>query len=140
MNVVRVDADAALEGTRRALRNGGLSGVHAADLSAVVPLLAKVYPNGSADINHFHAAGGLQFLIGTLLDAGYLHEDVRTVAGNGLHRYRQEPTLDGEKLMWREVPTRSCPQCFPPTLPSARTPPRNTNSRRHFPTTNLKLV
>ena len=77
------------------------------DLSAVVPLLAKVYPNGSADINHFHAAGGLQFLIGTLLDAGYLQEDVRTVAGNGLHRYRQEPTLDGEKLMWREVPTRS---------------------------------
>jgi phosphogluconate dehydratase len=66
-----------------------------------------VYPNGSADINHFHAAGGLQFLIGTLLDAGYLQEDVRTVAGNGLHRYRQEPILDGEKLMWRDVPTRS---------------------------------
>jgi phosphogluconate dehydratase len=77
------------------------------DLSAVVPLLAKVYPNGSADINHFHAAGGLQFLIGTLLDTGYLHEDVRTVAGNGLHRYRQEPILDGEKLMWRDMPTRS---------------------------------
>jgi phosphogluconate dehydratase len=78
-----------------------------ADLSAVVPLLAKVYPNGSADINHFHAAGGIQFLIGTLLDAGYLHEDVRTVAGNGLHRYRQEPILDGDKLIWRDVPTRS---------------------------------
>jgi phosphogluconate dehydratase len=77
------------------------------DLSAVVPLLAKVYPNGSADINHFHAAGGLQFLIGTLLDAGYLHEDVRTVAGDGLHRYRQEPILDGETLVWREVPTLS---------------------------------
>jgi phosphogluconate dehydratase len=77
------------------------------DLSAVVPLLAKVYPNGGADINHFHAAGGLQFLIGTLLDAGYLHEDVRTVAGDGLRRYRQEPILDGETLVWREVPTRS---------------------------------
>ncbi|HEV7979995.1 phosphogluconate dehydratase [Amycolatopsis sp.] len=77
------------------------------ELSAVVPLLAQVYPNGSADINHFHAAGGLQFLIGTLLDAGYLHEDVRTVAGDGLHRYRQEPILDGDGLVWREVPTKS---------------------------------
>jgi len=77
------------------------------ELSAVVPLLAQVYPNGSADINHFHAAGGLQFLIGTLLDAGYLHEDVRTVAGDGLHHYRQEPILDGDGLVWREVPTKS---------------------------------
>ncbi|TVT52151.1 phosphogluconate dehydratase [Amycolatopsis rhizosphaerae] len=78
-----------------------------ADLSSVVPLLASVYPNGSADINHFHAAGGVQFLIGTLLDAGLLHEDVRTVAGDGLHRYRREPVLDGDRLTWREVPTRS---------------------------------
>ena len=54
-----------------------------AELSAVVPLLARVYPNGSADINHFHAAGGIQFLVGTLLDAGLLHEDVHTVAGSG---------------------------------------------------------
>ncbi|HVV08666.1 phosphogluconate dehydratase [Amycolatopsis sp.] len=78
-----------------------------ADLSSVVPLLANVYPNGSADINHFHAAGGVQFLIGTLLDAGLLHEDVRTVAGDGLSRYRSEPVLDGDRLVWREVPTRS---------------------------------
>ncbi|WP_116042119.1 phosphogluconate dehydratase [Amycolatopsis palatopharyngis] len=78
-----------------------------ADLSAVVPLLAKVYPNGSADINHFHAAGGVQFLVGTLLDAGMLHPDVRTVAGTGLHHYRSEPVLDGDKLVWREVETRS---------------------------------
>ncbi|WP_216208131.1 phosphogluconate dehydratase [Amycolatopsis aidingensis] len=79
-----------------------------AELSAVVPLLANIYPNGSADINHFHAAGGVQFLVGTLLDAGLLHEDVRTVAGDGLHRYRQEPVLaeDGTPT-WREVPTRS---------------------------------
>jgi phosphogluconate dehydratase len=77
------------------------------DLSAEVPLLAKVYPNGSADINHFHAAGGIQFLVGTLLDAGMLHEDVNTVAGPGLHRYRQEPILDDETLVWRDVPTRS---------------------------------
>jgi len=77
------------------------------DLSAVVPLLANVYPNGSADINHFHAAGGVQFLVGTLLDNGFLHEDVRTVAGPGLHNYRREPVLDGDRLTWREVPTRS---------------------------------
>ncbi|MFD9893683.1 phosphogluconate dehydratase [Amycolatopsis sp. NPDC059027] len=77
------------------------------ELSAVVPLLARVYPNGSADINHFHAAGGIQFLVGTLLDAGLLHEDVHTVAGFGLHRYRQEPILSDGELVWRDVPTRS---------------------------------
>ncbi len=59
-----------------------------ADLSEVVPLIARVYPNGLADVNHFHAAGGMQFLIGELLDAGLLHEDVRTVSGQGgLERY-----------------------------------------------------
>ncbi|GAB2750552.1 phosphogluconate dehydratase [Amycolatopsis magusensis] len=73
------------------------------ELSAVVPLLARVYPNGSADINHFHAAGGIQFLIGTLLDAGLLHEDVRTVAGPGLNRYRQEPVLLDGTLTWRDT-------------------------------------
>ena len=78
-----------------------------ADLSAAVPLLASVYPNGGADINHFHAAGGVQFLVRTLLDAGLLHEDVRTVAGDGLHRYRSEPVLDGGRLTWRDGPTRS---------------------------------
>ncbi|TKG69087.1 phosphogluconate dehydratase [Prauserella endophytica] len=78
-----------------------------ADLSAVVPLLANVYPNGSADINHFHAAGGVQVLVGTLLEAGLLHEDVRTAAGTGLHHYRREPVLDGGALKWREVPAHS---------------------------------
>ncbi|AIJ25107.1 phosphogluconate dehydratase [Amycolatopsis methanolica] len=78
-----------------------------ADLSSVVPLLASVYPNGSADINHFHAAGGVQVLVGSLLDAGLLHEDVRTVAGDGLSRYRSEPVLAGGSLTWREVPARS---------------------------------
>ncbi|KMS88588.1 phosphogluconate dehydratase [Prauserella rugosa] len=77
------------------------------DLSAVVPLLASVYPNGSADINHFHAAGGVQFLVGTLLDAGLLHRDVRTVAGRGLDHYRREPILDGDRLTWREATDRS---------------------------------
>ncbi|WP_410654481.1 phosphogluconate dehydratase [Amycolatopsis sp. lyj-112] len=77
------------------------------DLSAVIPLLARVYPNGSADINHFHAAGGIQFLVGTLLNAGLLHEDVQTVAGPGLHRYRQEPILSEGELIWRDVPAHS---------------------------------
>ena len=73
-----------------------------ADLSGVVPLLAKVYPNGNADVNHFHAAGGMAFVIRELLDAGLLHEDVRTVAGDGgMRRYAEEPTLEGEKLAWR---------------------------------------
>ena len=77
------------------------------DLSAAVPLMAKVYPNGLADVNHFHAAGGLQFLIGELLDAGLLHPDAKTVAGNGLEAYRQEPKLDSGRLVWRAGPSAS---------------------------------
>jgi phosphogluconate dehydratase len=73
-----------------------------ADLSAVVPTLAKVYPNGQADVNHFHAVGGVPFLVRTLLDAGLLHEDVNTVVGRGLRRYTQEPFLEEGKLVWRE--------------------------------------
>jgi phosphogluconate dehydratase len=65
-----------------------------ADLSEVVPLLARIYPNGLADVNHFHAAGGMGFLIGELLDAGLLHDDVRTVWGSGLSSYRVEAKLD----------------------------------------------
>ena len=63
------------------------------DLSHATPLMAKVYPNGLADVNHFHAAGGLGYMIGQLLDAGLLHEDVKTVAGDGLSLYTQEPKL-----------------------------------------------
>jgi phosphogluconate dehydratase len=70
------------------------------DLSAVVPLLARVYPNGRADVNHFHAAGGMAFVINSLLDAGLMHDDVRTVAGEGLRRYTSEPRLDGDGLVW----------------------------------------
>jgi len=70
------------------------------EISAVVPLLARVYPNGLADVNHFHAAGGLGFMIAQLLDAGLLHGDVRTIAGPGLDRYRQEPRLAGERAEW----------------------------------------
>lgn len=76
-------------------------------LSAAVPLLARVYPNGPADINRFHAAGGLGFVIGQLLDAGLLHPDVATVAGEGLDAYRFEPGLDGDRLVWRPAATES---------------------------------
>ncbi len=81
-----------------------------ADLSTVVPLVARIYPNGSADINHFHAAGGVAFLIRTLLDSGLLHEDVRTVAGRGLRHYVKEPVLADAgygTLVWRELTDRS---------------------------------
>ncbi|MCY1502097.1 Phosphogluconate dehydratase [compost metagenome] len=78
-----------------------------ADLSEVVPTLAHVYPNGKADINHFHAAGGVALLVRELLDAGLLHEDVATVAGRGLRRYVEEPFLDGERLVWRDGATAS---------------------------------
>ena len=63
------------------------------DLSEVTPLMAKVYPNGLADVNHFHAAGGLGFMIGELLNAGLLHPDTKTIAGDGLELYTQEPKL-----------------------------------------------
>lgn len=77
------------------------------ELSSVVPMLARVYPNGGADVNHFHAAGGMGLVIGELLDAGLLHGDVLTVAGQGLAHYRQEPVLDDGKLAWRAAPARS---------------------------------
>ncbi|MFN0113258.1 MAG: phosphogluconate dehydratase [Paracoccaceae bacterium] len=73
-----------------------------AAISEAVPLLAKVYPNGLADVNHFHAAGGTGFLIGELLEAGLLHPDVRTVAGDGLARYAQEPKLREGRLVWED--------------------------------------
>ena len=74
-----------------------------AAVSSVVPLLAKVYPNGSADVNQFHAAGGTSFLINQLLEVGMLHEDVLTVAGNGLRRYADVPALDSGVLTWSQV-------------------------------------
>ena len=72
------------------------------DLSRVTPLIAKVYPNGSEDVNAFHAAGGMAFVVRQLLDAGLAHDDVMTVAGPGLRRFQTEPFLDGGKLVWRE--------------------------------------
>lgn len=78
-----------------------------AALSAVVPLLARIYPNGKADVNHFHAAGGMGFLIRELLSGGLLHADVHTVAGPGLARYAQEPWLNAGALDWRDAPAES---------------------------------
>ena len=78
-----------------------------AELSHVTPLLARIYPNGSADVNHFHVAGGMGFLTRELLGAGLLHEDIVTVSGEGLAAYAQEPILVGETLSWREAPATS---------------------------------
>ncbi|WP_433724948.1 phosphogluconate dehydratase [Nocardia sp. CA-129566] len=79
-----------------------------ADLSAVVPTLTRIYPNGAADINAFHAAGGTSYLIGELLDAGLLHDDVDTVAGPGLgEHYRDVPMLGDGELAWRTGPSES---------------------------------
>jgi len=72
------------------------------ELSDVVPLIARVYPNGLADVNHFHAAGGLGYMIGQLLGAGFLHPDTKTVAGDGLDNYTQEPFLENDELIWRK--------------------------------------
>jgi phosphogluconate dehydratase len=77
------------------------------DLSRVTPLIARVYPNGSEDVNAFHAAGGMAFVTRQLLDAGLAHEDVQTIAGAGLRRYQQEPFLDGGRLVWRDGPAAS---------------------------------
>jgi phosphogluconate dehydratase len=76
-------------------------------LSAVVPLLARVYPNGKADVNQFHAAGGMGFVIRQLLDAGYLHNDVQTVVGRGLDRYTEEPWLSASGIAWRQASASS---------------------------------
>ncbi len=76
------------------------------DLSDATPLLARVYPNGVADVNHFHAAGGMGFLIQELLASGHLHEDVKTVWGNGLSGYAVEAKLIEDKLTFEASPER----------------------------------
>jgi phosphogluconate dehydratase len=79
-----------------------------ADLSRVVPLLTRIYPNGKADVNHFHAAGGMGYLIRELIDAGLLHTDVTTVWGTGLDGYTIEPKLTGDgSLAWRDASKES---------------------------------
>ena len=77
------------------------------DISAITPLMAKVYPNGLADVNHFHAAGGLGYMIGDLLDAGLLHDDTKTILGDGLALYAQEPKVRDGKISYGPGPTES---------------------------------
>jgi phosphogluconate dehydratase len=77
------------------------------DLSDATPLLARVYPNGVADVNHFHAAGGMGFLIQELLESGHLHEDVKTVWGSGLSGYTVEAKLIEDKLTFEAAPKES---------------------------------
>ena len=78
-----------------------------AALSAIVPTLAKIYPNGSADVNHFHAAGGVGWVIRELLDAGLLHDDVMTILGRGLRAHCVEPYLKEQTVQWKPVPVTS---------------------------------
>lgn len=77
------------------------------DLSEITPLLARVYPNGNADVNQFHAAGGMSFVIGELLDAGLLDGTARTVWGDNLFDYISEPTLKNSKLVWNKSKSKS---------------------------------
>ncbi|QNN46363.1 phosphogluconate dehydratase [Thermomonas brevis] len=77
------------------------------ELSKATPLLARVYPNGSADVNHFEAAGGMGFVISQLLNAGLLHEDILCVHGGGMRQQAQQPYLDDLTLRWRDPPAQS---------------------------------
>jgi phosphogluconate dehydratase len=74
------------------------------ELSAAVPLIARVYPNGSGDVNHFHAAGGIGYVVRELLGAGLIHGDVLTIAEGGMADYAMEPVLDGDALAWQPAP------------------------------------
>ena len=76
-------------------------------LSAVVPLVTRIYPNGDADVNHFHAAGGTGFVIRELLDAGLMHEDVKTILGDSLRAHCAEPFLDGEAVVFKPASVKS---------------------------------
>jgi phosphogluconate dehydratase len=71
------------------------------DISQCTPLLTRIYPNGEADVNHFHEAGGMGFVIRELLDAGRLHPDIRTIHGGDLYAQAQDPYLDGDRLDWK---------------------------------------
>ncbi|MBT80223.1 MAG: phosphogluconate dehydratase [Alteromonadaceae bacterium] len=77
------------------------------DLSDATPLITRIYPNGHADINHFVAAGGMSLLFKQLLDAGLLHNDVKTICGDGLDLYTKEPVLKDGELEWRDGPVES---------------------------------
>ena len=78
-----------------------------AEISAATPLIARIYPNGVADVNGFHAAGGMAFVVRELIDAGLVHADVNTVWGKGLEHFAKEPVLIEGELVWREPPQTS---------------------------------
>ena len=88
-------------------------------LSSAVPLIARVYPNGSGDVNHFHAAGGMGYVIRELIDSGLLHRDIMTVAGNDLADYGREPVLEDDRLVWRDAPAVTADDTMlrPPSAP-----------------------
>ena len=88
-------------------------------LSSCVPLIARVYPNGSGDVNHFHAAGGIGYVIRELIGAGLLHRDIMTVAGQDLADYGREPVLEDDKLVWRDAPAVTADDTMlrPPSAP-----------------------
>ncbi|MBX7539859.1 phosphogluconate dehydratase [Qipengyuania sphaerica] len=85
-----------------------------AELSSAVPLVARVYPNGSGDVNHFHEAGGMGYVIGTLLDEGLAHGDILTVWDGGFEAYSKEPGLDGDALTWRDPGPSGDPEMLRP--------------------------
>ncbi|MEY3635035.1 MAG: hypothetical protein RLZZ61_1445 [Pseudomonadota bacterium] len=88
-------------------------------LSSAVPLIARVYPNGSGDVNHFHAAGGMGYVIRELIDAGLLHRDIMTVAGKDLADYGREPMLENDRLVWQDPPAVTADDTIlrPPSAP-----------------------
>ena len=88
-------------------------------LSSAVPLIARVYPNGSGDVNHFHAAGGMGYVIRELIHVGLLHRDIMTVAGNDLADYGREPMLEDDRLVWRDAPAVTADDTMlrPPSAP-----------------------
>ncbi|MFL9926243.1 phosphogluconate dehydratase [Herbaspirillum lusitanum] len=90
-----------------------------ATLSSVVPLITRIYPNGGADVNHFHAAGGTGFVLRELIDAGLMHDDVTTILGQGLRAHCKEPLLDGDnvgKVVWKDSPAKSADEAVVGTV------------------------
>lgn len=85
-----------------------------AELSRAVPLVARVYPNGSGDVNHFHEAGGMGFVVGTLLEEGLAHADILTVWDGGFETYAREPGMDGDALVWRDPGPSGDPEMLRP--------------------------
>ena len=77
------------------------------ELSECIPLICRVYPNGAADINHFHASGGMAYVIYTLINNGLLHENVNTIIGSGLSKYTKEPKLINGEIRYKSGPKKS---------------------------------